>query len=151
VYLAIGSDAQWDRLVRQAPFATLGQDRFATNESRRRERSELHQAIEVITLEHSTEEISHTLAEASIPHAPITPVERVMSLPFVESAALHTIAPDGRTVRLPPPAVTTPHLEQTGGRLPFAPEYGEHSQSLLAEIGLSASTIEALEEEGVIA
>ena len=151
VYLAIGSDAQWERLVRQAPFVTLAQDRFATNESRRRERLKLHQAIETITMEHSSEEISRALAGASIPHAPITPVEDVMSLPFVESVALRTVTPDGRTVRLPPPAVTTPHLEETGGCLPFAPEYGEHSRSLLAEIGLSASTIEALEEEGIVA
>jgi len=151
VYVAIGSDAQWDRLVRQAPFATLNQERFATNESRRREKVELHQAIGSITLEHTSEAISRTLAKASIPHAPITPVEGVMSLPFVESAALRTETPDGRIVRLPPPAVTTPHLEEAGGYLPFAPEYGEHSRSLLAEIGLSASAITALEGEGVIA
>jgi crotonobetainyl-CoA:carnitine CoA-transferase CaiB-like acyl-CoA transferase len=151
VYLAIGSDAQWDRLVGQAPFAALAQERFATNEGRRREKGELHRGIEAITAELSSSEVSRTLAQASIPHAPITPVENVMRLPFVESAALHTVTPDGRTVRLPPPAVSTPHLEQTRGHLPFAPGYGEHTRSILAEVGLSASRIEALEQEGVVA
>ncbi|MHC4608426.1 MAG: CoA transferase, partial [Planctomycetota bacterium] len=83
--------------------------------------------------------------------APITPIEDLPDLPFVASAALKTVAPDGRTVRLPPPAVRTEHLGKTGGSLPFAPAYGEHTDSLLQEAGLSSAEIASLRKGGVVA
>jgi itaconate CoA-transferase len=64
---------------------------------------------------------------------------------------LRTKTPDGRTVRLPPPAVLTEHLEQQNRELPFAPAYGEHTDSLLAEIGISQEEIVSLRDRGIVA
>jgi len=75
----------------------------------------------------------------------------VPNLPFVASAALKTTVPDGRIVRLPPPAVHTNYLEQIYGTLPFAPAYGEHTDTILGEIGLSPSEIASLREQEVVA
>ncbi len=151
VYVAIGSDAQWHRLVREPLFESLGQERFATNEGRRRHKADLHAAIEAITRGHTFSEVAASLRSAAVPHSPITPIEDVPGLPFVQAATLSTMAPDGRVVRLPPPAVTTPYLEEVGGRLPFAPSYGEHTEAVLGEIGLEAAEIATLRSEGVIA
>lgn len=150
IYMAIGSDAQWHRFVNQPLFGTLGEERFATNEGRRRDKKDLHQLIEQITATSTSEKISEALRKAAIPHSPITPIEAVLDLPFVKSKALKTEAPDGRTVRLPPPAVETDHLESIGRNLGFAPAYGEHTDALLEEIGLSPSDIARLREEGVV-
>lgn len=151
VYMAIGSDAQWSRIVEQPLFSALSQDRFLTNEGRRRDKEELHGLIESITRRHPSSKISSPLAAAGIPHSPITPIEEVADLPFVSSRALKTITPAGRTVRLPPPAVLTDQLEGTQRTLPFAPAYGEHTDSLLREAGLSPSEIASLRERGVVA
>jgi crotonobetainyl-CoA:carnitine CoA-transferase CaiB-like acyl-CoA transferase len=151
VYVAIGSDAQWARLVAQPLFAELDQRRFATNESRRAHKGELHRSISSITSASPSETIAQALRSAAVPHAPITPVEGVMELPFVQASALQTQAPDGRVVRLPPAAVPTPHLESLDGRLPFAPSYGEHTESLLSELGVEATDIHRLRERNVIA
>ena len=151
VYAAIGSDAQWARLAAQPLFASLAQERFATNEGRRADKRELHAAIEALTSRETSEAVSAALRAAGVPHAPITQIEAVADLPFVAQTRLETVAPDGRTVRLPPPAVTTPHLEACGGRLPFAPAYGEHTDALLAEVGLSAGEIGAYRSAGVVA
>jgi crotonobetainyl-CoA:carnitine CoA-transferase CaiB-like acyl-CoA transferase len=151
VYMAIGSDAQWQRFVKQPIFESLSQERFATNEGRRRDKIVLHAAIEALTIQRTSKEVARCLAAAGIPHAPITPVEGVMELPFVESTRLETTAPDGRRIRLPPPAVSTEHLESIEGRLPFSPGYGEHTNAVLAEIGLDAGEIEGLREGGVVA
>jgi crotonobetainyl-CoA:carnitine CoA-transferase CaiB-like acyl-CoA transferase len=83
--------------------------------------------------------------------APITPVEEVADLPFVRETALRTVAPDGHEIRLPPPAVSTAYLEANGGRLPFSPAYGEHTETVLGEIGLSGSEIAGLRDKGVVA
>jgi len=151
IYLAIGSDGQWARLTAQSMFQPLAQDRFASNEGRRDHKADLTEGIEAITQQHPTKTISEVLTGAGIPHAPITPIEQVASLPFVASTALHCTAPDGRTIRLPPPAVTTPHLEAIGGELPFAPSYGEHTDDLLAEAGLDQPALAELREKGVVA
>jgi crotonobetainyl-CoA:carnitine CoA-transferase CaiB-like acyl-CoA transferase len=149
--MAIGSDAQWNRLVKSSMFAPLEQERFVTNEGRRKGKEELHQLIEAITQNHPSTEVSEVLREAAIPHSPITPIEEVPDLPFVASSALKTIAPDGRIVRLPPPAVMTEYLKKIDRNLPFAPAYGEHTDNLLNEVGLSPSEIAALREKGIVA
>ena len=151
VYVAIGSDAQWGRLVKQPMFAALDQARWASNEGRRASKDELHAAIEGITSAQPSASVSAVLAEVAIPHAPITPIEQVAELPFVAADALSTCTPDGRTVRLPPAAVDTPFLQAQDGRLPFAPAYGEHTRALLDEVGFAASEIDALHDQGVIA
>jgi crotonobetainyl-CoA:carnitine CoA-transferase CaiB-like acyl-CoA transferase len=78
-------------------------------------------------------------------------VEEVADLPFVEKTALRTVAPDGRTIRLPPAAVSTSHLDALGGTLPFAPRYGEHTDALLCEVGVGPEEITVLRDNGVVA
>ncbi len=72
-------------------------------------------------------------------------------LPFVAETALKTTTPAGGTVRMPPPAQLTQQLEKLNGELPFAPAYGEHTGSILEEIGLSANEITSLKEQGIVA
>jgi len=151
IYMAIGSDAQWSRIAKTPMFNSLDQERFSTNEGRRKDKDELHQAIEAITQKHPSDKVSEVLNEAAIPHSPITPIEEVPNLPFVAADALKTTAPDGRTVRLPPPSAQTDYLEQINRSLPFAPAYGEHTDTILAEVGLSSSEIASLRERKVVA
>jgi crotonobetainyl-CoA:carnitine CoA-transferase CaiB-like acyl-CoA transferase len=75
----------------------------------------------------------------------------VPELDFVKAKALRTVAPDGRVVRLPPPAVPTPYLDGRGGELPFAPAYGEHTEAVLLEAGLSLGEVSVLRQQGVVA
>jgi len=151
VYVAIGSDAQWGRFVAHEMFSALDQERYATNEGRRTDKDELHATIGAITAAYSRDDVSIALAAAAIPHAPILPIEQVWDLEFVQRRQLRTTAPDGRVIRLPPPAVSTDHLDSVGGELPFAPRYGEHTEAVLSEAGLTGDEIGALRREGVIA
>jgi len=151
IYVAIGSDAQWHRFVDQPMFKDVEDARFSSNEGRRANKQELHAAIENITSRHDSDEVTSALAAGAIPHAPITPVEEVMDLPFVKPTLLSTVAPDGRTIRLPPPAVPTQFLEQSGGEMTFAPSYGGQTEQVLVEAGLEPDQIAALRREGVVA
>ena len=54
-------------------------------------------------------------------------------------------------MRLPPPAVPTPFLDEHDGELAFAPGYGAHTDGVLAEAGLADDDIAALRAEGVVA
>jgi len=150
IYLAIGSDVQWARLVAEPMFQSLAQPSFETNEGRREGIADLRETLSGITRTRASTEVGVVLASAGIPHAPITAIEDVADLDFVQSDILRTRTPDGREVRLPPAAVDEPHLEAIGGRLPFAPSYGENTDSLLAEIGLEHAEIASLRESGVV-
>lgn len=151
IYMAIGSDAQWQRFVQKPMFASLDEERFTTNEGRRKDKQELHAAIAKITQNYTSEDVSKVLTLSAIPHSPITPIEKVADLPFVASSALKTITPDGRSVRLPPPAVLTEYLKQQKNEIPFAPAYGEHTEPLLTEIGLSQDEITSLRNRRIVA
>jgi crotonobetainyl-CoA:carnitine CoA-transferase CaiB-like acyl-CoA transferase len=151
IYTVLGSDAQWAHLIEQPQFASLAEERYATNAGRKEHRVELHSAIERVTKAHPTAEMAAVFARAGVPSSPITPIEEVFDLDFVKPNVLRTRAPDGRTVRLPPPAVGTEYLDEVEGELPFAPAYGEHTDALLGEVGLSAPEIASLREDGVVA
>jgi len=151
IYMAIGSDGQWARFVRQPMFSALKDEKYDTNEGRRTHKKELHASIAEITSKHRCEEVEETLAKAAIPHSRITPVEGVWDLPFVAECALKTRTPDGKTVRLPPAPVDTDFLGAREGSLPFAPTYGEHTDAVLGEAGLDAGEIAGLRDGGVVA
>ncbi len=151
VYVAIGSDAQFARIIGRPMFASLAEERYATNEGRRAAKEDLHAAIAAITRPRTSAEVTAELVAAAIPHAPITPIGHVAALPWVAETALRTVTPDGQAVRLPPPAVPTEHLRSIDGELPFPPSYGGDTDAVLGEAGLPADHIAALRAEGVIA
>ncbi|MEE8409834.1 MAG: CoA transferase, partial [Myxococcota bacterium] len=100
IFVAVGSDAQWARLVEPGMFASLKQDRFASNEERRANKEDLHRLIGKITATHTRGDVAEALAKAAVPHAPISGIEEVGKLPFVARAALSTKRPDGRPIAL---------------------------------------------------
>lgn len=151
IYMALGSDAQWVRFVKEPLFVSLAEERFTTNTGRRENRVELHAAIAAITRRVPAAELAAAFDRAGVPNSPITTIEQVPDLEFVKETALKTVTPDGKTVRLPPPAAPTAYLEKTGGVLPFAPAYGEHTDALLAEVGIAKDEIAALRQKGTVA
>lgn len=150
LYVAIGSDVQWRRFVARPMFSSLDCEQYASNEGRRSGKQELHRSIEEITRKHACQEVADELAAAGVPHSPITPINEVLDLPFVKQTSLTTRTPDGKLVRLPPPAVPTDFLSRSGGELSFAPAYGEQTAAVLREVGLSQERIDALAEQGII-
>ncbi len=151
VYIAIGSDAQWARLVAQPLFSKLDEPRFRTNEQRRSEEADLHRRIGDLTAGFDSATLAEALEAASIPHSGITPIEQVPDLDFVRESALRTVAPDGSEIRLPPPAVPVSHLDEIGRTLPFPPRYGQDTNTVLSEAGFSGAELESLRSGGVIA
>ncbi len=67
IYMAIGGDPQWQRLVATPMFRSLDQPRFAGNEGRRKDKVELHGLIEGLTREHPTAAIAEVLTSRHDP------------------------------------------------------------------------------------
>ena len=148
VFLAIGSDVQWRRLCAIPKFARLASEVRATNEGRHAEREAIHRDIAAVSADHTADEILADLRAAVIPATRILDLHRVRDLPQLRDKLTRTVLPDGRSVRMQPMAVDRP---DAGRALGFAPRYGEHTRSVLAEAGLAGDEIDTLYGAGVVA
>lgn len=151
VYMALGSDAQWQRLVAHEYFRALDRPQLATNEGRRANREKLYEELGELTARYPTAAVTEAMSSASVPNAPIKRIEEVMQLSSVARDLLRTTAPDGTEIRLPPAACSTPNLERSQQRVPFAPGYAEHTDAVLNEAGLSSTDVADLRQSGVVA
>ena len=147
VYLAVGSDAQWKRLIETVMFAPAGRSDRATNAGRQHDRADLRRDMAAITLAHSTKEVAETLSAATIPWAAINDIRRVRELPELATKFTTTRTPDGRTIRMQPAGVSLPGMKT---EYAFPPKYAAHTRPVLAEAGFGDSEIATLEREGVV-
>lgn len=150
VYVAIGNDVQWSRLVSIEPFAGLESPTRKTNEGRRTERESLHSDIGSVTRKFKTAELVELLGGKGLVAAPIHTIPEVLDFPPIRRALLETRTLSGKTVRLPPPAVEREHLRSLNRQLPFAPAYGRDTDGVLQQAGFAKEEIAALRESKVV-
>ncbi len=148
VYLAIGSDVQWRRLVAIPKFAGIDSQARRTNQGRHQERDAIHRDMAAVTARCRADELLADLREATIPATRILDIAQVRELPTLRKRLTQSRLPDGRVIRMQPIAVDD---AQATRELPFAPKYGQHTRGVLGEAGLAAAEIDALYAEGVVA
>ena len=151
IYLAIGNDVQWTRLISIVAFSGLGSPSRETNDGRRKERNTIHNEIGAITRNFKTGGLTELLGTKGLVAAPIHTVPQVIDSPPIHRALLETRTPSGKRVRLPPPSVEREHLVSSQRRLPYASPYGRDTDKVLQEAGFAHKEIVALRESGTIA
>ena len=148
IYLAIGSDAQWKRLVDTPMFASLATAARVTNAGRRDDRAKLRNDVGAVTQAHATRDVAGVLASATIPWAAINDIRQVRELAALSKRFTTTQTPDGRTITMQPAAVTLAGMKR---EYAFAPKYGADTRSVLTEAGFGDGEIAALAQAGVVA
>jgi len=148
IYMAIGSDVQWQRLTAIAKFAPVANAARTTNEGRHGERAAVYRDLAAVTGKHTMEELLADLRAATIPATRILTIPQVRELPPLREKLTRTVAPDARVIHMQPMAVD---VENTCAELKFAPRYGADTRQLLAEAGYPGTEIDALAAAGVIA
>jgi len=151
IYIAIGNDVQWARLVSLEAFAHLASPARETNEGRRSERESIHQELGSTTRNFKTGELTELLGAQGLVAAPIHTVPQVVDFPPIRRAMLETTTPSGKPVHLPPPSVEREHLVSAKRRLPFAPRYAQDTDKVLEEAGFARQGIADLKKSGIIA
>ena len=148
VLIAIGSDGMWRRFTDIGRFNDVAREIRNTNNGRIEDRDAIHADIAAATAIGTTREVVAGLVEAKIPHAPINNVRQVVELDQLAGKLTRTTMPDGTTIRMQPKAV-----DYGGGQDTFAfpPGYGEHTQSILREVGYADDEIAALGAKGITA
>ncbi len=136
VNLAVQNEGQWRRLcniVLERP-ALADDPRFATNELRLANRAELEPLIESILAAHTRESAEARLTQADVPFGTINQLDDVLRHPQLEARGRWFNIPssvgDLQALHHPLNIAGMPRL---AGRIP---ELGQHTQEVLAELGL---------------
>lgn len=148
IYMALGSNAQWQRFVALPRFAALARPEWATAEGRYAGRQEIYRVLGAATATGTTAEVAADFAAVKVPHTRINALADAAALEAVARRLNRTELPGGRKVRLPPAAVDLP---ATPRAFSPPPRYAEHTRAILEEAKIASGEIERLLKDGVVA
>ena len=149
--LAIGNDGQFARFCEVAGRPELAADaRFATNRARVENRAELIPLLNEITATRTTTEWIAQLEARAVPCGPINGLAEVFADPQVQARGLAVKMPHSEAGEVP--LVASPiRLSKTPVEYRRAPPLvGEHTDEILADLGVDAAGIAGLREQGVV-
>ena len=149
--LAIGNDGQFARFCEVAGRPELAVDaRFATNRARVENRAELIPLLSEITATRTTAEWIGQLEARAVPCGPINGLAEVFADPQVQARGLAVKMPHPEAGEVP--LVASPiRLSKTPVEYRRAPPLvGEHTDEILADLGVDAAGIAGLRERGVV-
>ncbi len=149
--LAVGNDGQFERFCTVAGCTELaGDERFATNAARVRNREALVPMLAERLRGRKRGEWLSALEAAKVPCGPINNLEDVFADPQVRERGMTMSVPHPHTDRLELVAspikmsATPPTLRRP------PPLLGQHTDEVLAELGLAADRIAALRAAGIV-
>jgi len=156
--LAIGNDGQFARFCDAAGCPELARDeRYATNTQRVMHRAELVPQLHRVTRQRSTAEWIVLLEDKAVPCGPINDIGQAFNDAQVKARALlleqacspaavaSTGVPSIRGVASPLRLQATPPVLRSA-----PPALGEHTDEVLAQLGLPVEQIAALRQAGII-
>ena len=152
VYVALGNDVQWKRLLAVPGFAHLADPVFDTNAGRIGNVERLNSLMAQGTATYDTATLLETFRAATIPVSSVQSIPEVCEDPAVKPKLLTATDPrTGFKVTMAPPPFMTPHLKEQNQALSFPPRFGEHNAGVyVKELGLTPDKFDALKAEGVI-
>jgi len=150
--LAVGNDAIWRRFAPVAGLADLLEDpRFTTNPLRVEHRDELLPLVADAMAARTSVEWVEVLDAAGVPVGPIQTVDEVVTDPQVLAREMigevkHPTAGTVRTIGCPVRLTATPPQVRTA-----PPLLGQHTDDVLAELGVDQERLVALRASGAVA
>ena len=148
VYLGVQNAREWERFcahVLQRP-ELAGDERFATNSARVRNRDALRSMIESAFAGLSAAHITDRLESARIAYARMNSVEQYLAHPQLTGRRRDIGSPAGPLLAVLPP-VGMSGVEPVMGDVPAL---GQHTDQILGELGIDRDTIARWRTEGVV-
>jgi formyl-CoA transferase len=151
INIAAAGDEIYLRLCKALKAEHLGTDpMYATGRTRSQNRDTLNEAIGAITAGKTSAEWIEALNKASVPCGPIYQMNEVFADPQVKHLAMtrtvpHKVLGDVEVVGQPIELSRTPWSIRSA-----TPEAGEHTDSILAELGYSAAEIARLHADKAV-
>jgi crotonobetainyl-CoA:carnitine CoA-transferase CaiB-like acyl-CoA transferase len=151
VIIAGNSDGIYQRLMHAIGRPDLAEDpRFARNDGRAQHTELLDGAIAAWTSQRELDQVLATLDAADVPSGRIYTAADIHADPHYRSREMiqRAALPDGHAVDFPG---VVPKLSETPGRTQWVgPRLGEHTEQVLASIGIGTKQIAELRAQGVV-
>lgn len=149
--VAVGNDEQFRRFCEVLSLGHLAVDeRFATNGARVNQRELLVPLLEAALVQRTTDEWLAALEGVGVPCGPINTLDRVFDDPHVKARGLKQTLPHAQAGQVNLVANPIRMNGQTLSAPTAPPSLGEHTDSILDEIGISAAQRQALHDAGII-
>jgi len=151
LFLAVGNDEQFQRFCAATGLQhLLADDRFSTNPARVRNEAALKELLEPVMRERTRDGWLREFATAGVPCGAVRSVPEALSDPQV--AARRMVEAVEHAVLGPMKVLGTPiKLSDTPGSVRTAPPtLGQHTDTVLGELGLTADEIAGLRKRSVV-
>ena len=151
IVLAVGNDDQWQRFCQAAALDHAASDpRFLTNAGRVQHGEALRSLLAPVMSSRTRGDWTARLVAAGVPAGPVRPVNEALADPQLAAREMltrltHAAAGDITVLGVPVKLSETP-----GGVRSAPPILGEHTDSVLAELGYDAAEIASLRHEHVV-
>ena len=151
LFLAVGNDDQFQRFCRTTGLThLLADDRFATNPARVRNEGALKQLLEPVMRARTRADWIRDLTAAGVPCGAVKSVPEALTDPQVSArrmieAVEHAVLGPMKVLGTPIKLSDTPASVRTA-----PPTLGQHTDTVLAELGLSVSDIARLRKQDII-
>jgi crotonobetainyl-CoA:carnitine CoA-transferase CaiB-like acyl-CoA transferase len=151
VVIAGNSDPIFKRLMHVVGRPDLADDpALARNDGRVAQVAMLDAAITAWTTHHSTDDVVAALEAADVPAGRIYSVADIVADPHYQARGmlLDAALPGGKSVKMPG---IVPKLSDTPGEVRWqGPTLGEHTDSVLTDLGFDAADVERLHKNGAV-
>ncbi|WP_282339188.1 MULTISPECIES: CaiB/BaiF CoA-transferase family protein [Pseudomonas] len=150
VLIAGNGDSIYKRLMRLIGRMDLADDpALAHNDGRSLQAERIDTAISEWTLQHGRDEVIEALKEARVPAGfPYTAADIVADPHYLARGMIEQVQTSAGPLKVPG---VLPKLSRTPGRIGAGgPQLGEHSDDVLAGLGLSDAQVAGLRERGII-
>lgn len=127
VYLAIGSDLQWQKLCSIKGFEHLEKPDRITNNFRKEHKESIYADIRKGLENYTTGEFIEICIIHGLAVAPVNDIKQVGNLDFIKKIMIKTILPDGKKIELFPAPMETDYLRENNYIMKFAPRLGENN------------------------
>lgn len=151
IIIAVGNDEQFKRFCAVVLLPGLADDlRFATNAARVNNRALLVPQLEIALSQRSTDEWLTAFEAVGVPCGPINTLDRVFNDPHVQARNLKQTLPHSLAGQVD--LVASP-IRFNGAQMnaTTAPPFlGEHTESVLEEIGITPEQLVSLRKAGIV-
>ncbi len=136
VYLAIGSDSQWQKLTEIEGFGHCKNPNRISNSGRRADKENVYSDIRRGLENYTTTEFIEICLVLGLAVAPVNDVKQVGELEFINKLMIKTILPNGKEVKLFPAPMDTDYLKENNYLMSLPPRLGEHNNKIFEKANI---------------
>lgn len=136
VYLAVGSDMQWEKVTQIEGFEHCAKENRASNNGRKADKENIYADMRKGLENYTTTEFIEVCLMNGLAVAPVNDVKQVGELDFIKKLMVKTVLPNGKEVMLFPAPMDTDYLKERNNVMSLPPRLGEHNNKIFKEAGI---------------